>query len=136
MTTKRDLISINEGQNLRFKTFKKNTNFHDYYSLTEVYFLGFSWSIKEGVHRKTHKACSGQGRQPARSRKGCFKIHRGFSLKVKKVYSFIRAENFALEKQTVFSLFCIFLKKNTRIFTKIASFLSKKWLSATFYHIL
>ena len=26
------------------------------FSLTEVYFLGFSWEFKEGVHRKTHKA--------------------------------------------------------------------------------
>ena len=26
------------------------------FSLTELYFLGFSWGIKEGVHRNTHKA--------------------------------------------------------------------------------
>ena len=52
------------------------------FSLTEVYFLGFSWESKE-EGRKTHKACRGQYRRPARGRGCCFEIRRGFSLKPK-----------------------------------------------------
>ena len=42
-------------------------------SLTEVYFLGFSWGIKEESPRNTHKACLGQRCRPARDREGPFK---------------------------------------------------------------
>ena len=66
-------------------------------SLTEVYFLGFSWGNQREVHRNTHKACSGQGVRPARNRNSCLKIHRGFSLKSKFNCSFWLGQNFHLE---------------------------------------
>ena len=61
------------------------------FSLTEVYFLGFSWVSKEeaGV---THKACRGQGGRPARSRGGPFEIRRGFSLKPKFWHTFLHMQ--------------------------------------------
>ena len=51
------------------------------YSLTEVYFLGFSWTFKRVYTENTHKAWSGFCGRPARDRNSNFKIHRGFSSK-------------------------------------------------------
>ena len=89
------------------------------YSLTEVYFLGFSWTFKRVYTENTHKAWSGFCGRPARDRSSNFKIHRGFSSKSIFISCFITGENFSLEKQTVFSLFCIFLKKRQGFSSKV-----------------
>ena len=67
-------------------------------SLTEVYFLGFSWRSKEGLRENTHKACSGHCGGPARVHKGPLKIRRVLPSKSKFTSSFCLAEKFATVK--------------------------------------
>ena len=100
-------------------------------SLTEVYFLGFSWGFKEGVHRNTHKACSGQHGRPARDRKGTLKNRRVLPSKSKFKSRFMWGEKFFTVFVEPMAFACVFL-----LFENAAR---KKcfytWSSRVFFHL-
>ena len=84
-----------------------------------VYSIGFSWCIKEEDTQKHTQIVTGNRRRPENSAKALFKNRRVFPSKSLVCYCFIRSENCSLEKQMVFSLFCISLKKRQGFSSKV-----------------
>ena len=73
-----------------------------HFSLTEVYFLGFSWGIKEGAHRRHTVTVKWPNQPTPGCPTGTVDFHSVFITIIQNVTVFEKDETFSLEKHIVF----------------------------------